>query len=61
LADPAAKHHFMSEEGDIETAMLRLGGAQKKAKGGITGDLDVIVQSVMVSHGRRSTNLRRTR
>jgi ParB family transcriptional regulator, chromosome partitioning protein len=46
LADPVAKHHFMSEEGDIETAMLRLGGAPKKAKGGITGDLDAIVQSV---------------
>lgn len=46
LADPVAKHHFLSEEGDIETAMLRLGGAPKKVKGGITGDLDAIVQSV---------------
>lgn len=46
LADPVAKHHFMSEEGDIETAMLRLGGVSKKAKGGIAVDLDAIVQSV---------------
>jgi ParB family chromosome partitioning protein len=46
LADPVAKHHFMSDEGDIETAMLRLGGASPKAKGGIASDLDTIVQSV---------------
>jgi ParB family chromosome partitioning protein len=46
LPDPVAKHHFMSEEGDIETAMLRLGGSAKKEKGGISSDLDTIVDSV---------------
>jgi ParB family transcriptional regulator, chromosome partitioning protein len=36
----------MSEEGGIETAMLRLAGAAKPSKGGISGELDTIVESV---------------
>ncbi|WP_316162837.1 ParB/RepB/Spo0J family partition protein [Bradyrhizobium sp. SZCCHNRI20481] len=46
LPDPVARQNFLSEDGDLETAMLRLAGAPKKEKGGISGDLDTIVESV---------------
>lgn len=46
LPDPVAKHHFMSDEGDIDSAMLRLAGAPTKKGSGIAHDLDAIVDSV---------------
>ena len=46
LADPVAKEHFLSEEGDIETAMLRLGEPPKKEKGGFAADLTTVVESM---------------
>ena len=46
LPDPVARHHFMSEEGDIETAMLRLGGPAKNVKGGFSSDLEAVVASM---------------
>jgi len=36
----------LSEEGDLETAMLRLGAPPKKEKGGFAGDLNVVVESM---------------
>jgi ParB family chromosome partitioning protein len=46
LPDPVARHHFMTDDGDIETSMLRLAGAPKASKAGIVGELDTIVASV---------------
>lgn len=46
LPDPVAKHHFMSEDGDIKTAMLRLEGPAKNVKGGFSSDLEAVVPSM---------------
>jgi ParB family chromosome partitioning protein len=46
LPDPVAKDHFLSEEGDLESAMLRLGVPSKKEKGGFTSDLEAVVESM---------------
>jgi ParB family chromosome partitioning protein len=46
LPDPVAKENFLSEEGDLESAMLRLGMPPKKEKGGFSNDLDAVVESM---------------
>jgi ParB family chromosome partitioning protein len=46
LADPVAKEHFLSEEGDLESAMLRLGEPPKKETNGFSGDLEAVVESM---------------
>lgn len=46
LPDPVAREHFLSEDGDLELAMLRLGPAEKKAKSGLAGDLDFAVEAM---------------
>jgi ParB family chromosome partitioning protein len=46
LPDPVAREHFLSEEGNLESAMLRLGHAAKKATGGLAGDLEAAVESM---------------
>jgi ParB family transcriptional regulator, chromosome partitioning protein len=46
LPDPVARQHFLSEEGDLETAMLRLGVPPAKEKQGLPGDLEAIVASM---------------
>ncbi len=46
LPDPVAKANFLSEVGDLDTAMLRLGPSEKKPKGGLPGDLDSIMESM---------------
>ena len=38
VPDPVARAHFLSEEGEIDSAMLRLGPAPKK-KAGLASDL----------------------
>jgi len=38
--------HFLSEEGDLESAMLRLGGTPKAVNGGFSSDLDMVVESM---------------
>lgn len=47
LPDPVAREHFLSEDGDLESAMMRLGTAEKKAKNGLAGDLDFAVEAMM--------------
>lgn len=47
LPDPVARAHFLSEEGDLESAMMRLGPAEKKAKSGLAGELDSAVEAMM--------------
>ena len=46
LPDPVARAHFLSEGGDLESAMLRLSAPEKKAKGGLAGDLDAAVDAM---------------
>jgi ParB family transcriptional regulator, chromosome partitioning protein len=46
LPDPFARAHFLSEGGDLESAMLRLIAPEKKAKGGLAGDLDAAVEAM---------------
>ena len=45
VPDPVARAHFLSEEGDIDSAMLRLGPAPKK-KAGLASDLEAAVESM---------------
>lgn len=46
LPDPVAQANFLSEEGDLESAMLRLGVAPSKEKRGFESDLDKLVDSM---------------
>jgi ParB family chromosome partitioning protein len=46
LPDPVARSQFLSEAGDLESAMLRLGPAPKPAKGGLAGDLEAAVDAM---------------
>ena len=44
LRDPVARAHLLKDEGNLESAMLRLGQATKKPKGGLSGELDAAVE-----------------
>jgi ParB family chromosome partitioning protein len=46
LPDPVAREHFLSKQGDIESAMMRLGAPQKNDKSGLTGDLESAIESM---------------
>jgi ParB family chromosome partitioning protein len=46
VPDPVAREHFLSEDGDLESAMLRLGPAMKKAKHGLAGELESAVEAM---------------
>jgi ParB family chromosome partitioning protein len=46
LPDPVAREHFLSEEGDLESATLWLARGPKKTKGGLEADLDAVVEAV---------------
>lgn len=46
LADPVARDNFLSEEGDIETAMLRLSEPSKRSKHGLSDNLVAVIDSV---------------
>lgn len=46
LPDPVARSQFLSDAGDLESAMLRLGPAPKPVKGGLSGDLDAAVDAM---------------
>ena len=46
LPDPVARTHFLSDGGDLESAMLRLGVPERKAKGGLSGDLEAAVEAM---------------
>ena len=45
LPDPVARAHFLAEEGDIDSALLRLAPGQKK-KTGLVSELDAAVESM---------------
>lgn len=46
LPDPVARAQFLSEQGDIDSAILRVGPAPKKGKSGLSGELDVAVEAM---------------
>src|SRR5882724_3577880 len=46
LPDPVAREHFLSEEGSLESAMLRLGVPSRKEEGGLSSDLEAVVESI---------------
>jgi ParB family transcriptional regulator, chromosome partitioning protein len=48
LKDPVARDHFLSEEGDIESAMLRVapGTSGKKEKSGLQSELGAAVEAM---------------
>lgn len=46
LRDPVAKAHFLNDEGDLDSAMLRVSGSDKKADGGLAEDLDAAMEAL---------------
>lgn len=46
LPDPVARANFLSEQGDLESATLRLAPVEKKAKGGLSSDLEAAVEAM---------------
>jgi ParB family chromosome partitioning protein len=46
LPDPVARAHFLTEEGDLESAQLRLRPIEKKAKGGLLAELEAAVETM---------------
>jgi ParB family chromosome partitioning protein len=46
LRDPVARQHFLSKEGDLESAMLRIGRKLKKPKAGLAGDLEAAIDAI---------------
>ncbi|MBS0274141.1 MAG: ParB-like nuclease domain-containing protein [Proteobacteria bacterium] len=46
LPDPVARSQFLSDAGDLESAMLRLGPAPKPVKNGLPGDLEAAVDAM---------------
>ena len=46
LPDPVARSQFLSDAGDLESAILRLGPAPKPSKGGLAGDLEAAVDAM---------------
>jgi ParB family chromosome partitioning protein len=46
LPDPVAKDHFLSDAGDLDSAMLRLGSSAKKPTGGLANEIDSAVEAM---------------
>jgi ParB family transcriptional regulator, chromosome partitioning protein len=46
VPDPVARAHFLKDEGDLESAQLRLALVEKKAKAGLAHDLEAAIQSM---------------
>ena len=46
LPDPVAREHFISRQGDIDSAMFRIGPTQKRDKSGLAGDLETAIESM---------------
>jgi ParB family transcriptional regulator, chromosome partitioning protein len=46
LPDPVARGHFLEDQGDIDSAMLRIGPQSKKPKSGLPADLDAAVEAM---------------
>jgi ParB family chromosome partitioning protein len=46
LPDPVAREHFLSKDGDLDSAMMRVGPPAKKDRSGLSGDLDAAIESM---------------
>jgi len=46
LPDPVARAQFLSDQGDIDSAMLRVGPSARKTKAGLSGELDLAVDAM---------------
>jgi ParB family chromosome partitioning protein len=46
LPDPVAREHFLSDEGDLESAMLRVAPDDKEGKTGLSGELGAAVEAM---------------
>lgn len=46
LPDPVARENFLSEQGDLETALLRIAPDRKEKGGGLFGELDAAVEAM---------------
>ncbi len=46
LRDPVAKAHFLTDEGDIDSAMLRAAPSSKNKSAGIVADLEAAVDAI---------------
>src|SRR5262249_29529835 len=46
LPDPVARENFLSEQGDFETAFLRIVPDRKEKGGGLSGELDAAVEAM---------------
>lgn len=46
LPDPVARSQFLSDAGDLESAMLRISAPEKKSKSGLSGDLEAAVEAM---------------
>jgi ParB family chromosome partitioning protein len=46
LRDPVGRSHFLSDQGDIESAMLRVTPTKKQSKAGLPSDLESAVEAM---------------
>jgi ParB family chromosome partitioning protein len=46
LRDPVAKAHFLSDEGDVDSAMLRIAPPVEKPRGELVNDLDAAMEAM---------------
>jgi len=46
LPDPVARENFLSEQGDLETASLRISSGKKEKGGGLSSELDAAVAAM---------------
>jgi ParB family chromosome partitioning protein len=44
LRDPVAKMHFLAQDGDIQSAMLRISSEKPKVNGSLVGDIESLTQ-----------------
>jgi ParB family chromosome partitioning protein len=57
LSDPVARAHFLNDEGDLDSAALRLTPHDKKTRRSLSGDLEAAVEAMKKTlPGRRSRN-----
>lgn len=46
LRDPVARDHFLSEEGDLESSILRVPAPETRPKGGFSDELDLVAEKI---------------
>jgi len=46
LPDPVARANFLNDDGDLDSAALRLDAPKKKSKGGLSDDLEAAVEAM---------------